>query len=216
MILPVVNNPNKKPSGVPNNWPKSTERDLEDRPTRHIKINKDQDFSYCNNVVKTSKYEISNFLPKFLMEEFNPKVKVANCYFLLISALQCIPIISNTSGYPTTLIPLSVVVFINAIFQIREDIQRHKADHEANMSTTLRLNRDTGTFDRVNWSELNVGDAVKIHSRELIPADLLILAVHEKDHQRPTGLCFVETKSLDGETNLKIRSAIPSTMATVT
>jgi phospholipid-transporting ATPase len=204
-----------RPSGLPKNWPKSTEQELQERPTRHIKLNKEQEFSYCNNVVKTSKYEPYNFLPKFLMEEFNPKVKVANCYFLMISALQCIPIISNTSGYPTTMIPLSVVVLINAVFQIREDLSRHKADREANSSKALRYNRASGSFEKVLWSELAVGDAVKIFSRELIPADILILAVSEKDHSRPTGLCYVETKSLDGETNLKIRSAVPVTMATV-
>ena len=75
-------------------------QDLAERPQRIVKVGREQDFSFCDNFVKTSKYELWNFLPKFLMEEFNPKTKIANCYFLLISGLQCIGPISNTGGIP--------------------------------------------------------------------------------------------------------------------
>ncbi|KAF0751012.1 hypothetical protein AaE_006529, partial [Aphanomyces astaci] len=37
--------------------------------------------------------------------------------------------------------------------------------------------------------------------------------VHETDPSAPVGMCFIETKSLDGETNLKIRQALPCTFA---
>ena len=47
-----------------------------------------------------------------------------------------------------------------------------------------------------------MGDIVKIKSDQFIPADLLIL--HTSD---PKGCCYVETKNLDGETNLKIKTA---------
>lgn len=40
------------------------------------------------NMVRTSKYEYYNFLPKFLWEEFNPAAKIANVYFLFIAVLQ--------------------------------------------------------------------------------------------------------------------------------
>ena len=71
----------------------------------------------------------------FLLEEFNPKVKIANCYFLVISGLQCIRAISNTGGYPTVLIPLSVVLLISGIFKAAEDIARHKADNQVSRIT---------------------------------------------------------------------------------
>ena len=203
-----------RPHSNPHGWPHSTPEAIAARPKRVIVIGKSQEFSFCSNFVKTSKYEWWNFLPKFLMEEFNPRTKVANCYFLMISGLQCIPAISNTGGYPTTLIPLLFVVFVDALFQVFEDISRHRADSKANASLSCRFDRSTNTFKPCRWSELEVGDFIKINTRETIPADVVILSVAEKA-EPAQGLCYVETKSLDGETNLKIRMAIPSTLAKV-
>ncbi len=74
-------------SPFPKNWPHSTEAELAELPSRTIKVGSPQVYNFCNNFVKTSKYEVYNFLPKFLLEEFNPRTKVANCYFLLISGI---------------------------------------------------------------------------------------------------------------------------------
>lgn len=43
-----------------------------------------------------------------------------------------------------------------------------------------------------------VGDLLKLSKNEYAPADMLILNTSEKK-----GVCFIETKNLDGETNLK-------------
>eukprot|EP01035_Chromulina_nebulosa_P017968 gene17968-23598_t len=204
-----TNNKSKQPS-LPKHWPKSTVKDIEERPKRIINIGKEQDYLFSSNFVKTSKYEWYNFIPKFTLEEFNPKTKIANCYFLLVSALQCIPIISNTSGYPTTLIPLLIVLIVDGIFLVLEDLSRHKADKEANASIAIKLNKQTNKLVECQWYELQVGDIVKIQSREKIPADIVILCVAEQA-ETPQGLCYVETKSLDGETNLKVRNGLPLT-----
>ena len=119
---------NKLPPSNPKNFPNHSTEDLKERPCRIIGVGKPQSFYFCDNFVKTSKYEIWNFIPKFLFEEFNPKTKLANIYFLIISCLQCVRAISNTNGVPTTLIPLSIVVIVDAMFQILEDMSRHKAD----------------------------------------------------------------------------------------
>lgn len=169
---------------------------------------------FCSNFIKTSKYEVYNFLPKFLLEEFNPYTKIANCYFLLIAALQCIPEITNTNGYPTTLLPLTLVVLIDAFFQIIEDMARHRSDREANAALSFKFDVHLKTFVQVQRHELQVGDYIRVNSREVIPADMVCLAVAEKSNP-PRGICYVETKSLDGETNLKLRHAMPSTMAIV-
>ena len=203
-----------KPPSNPTGWPNSTQDDINDRPSRIIKIGEPQAFSFHSNFVKTSKYEFYDFLGKFLLEEFNPYTKVANCYFLMISAMQCIPQISNTGGYPTTLIPLLFIIFVDAVFQLLEDSARHRADRAANSSLTFKFDAASKSFVKIKWYELGVGDFVRIDSRSLIPADVAILCVSEKTNP-PTGLCYVETKSLDGETNLKIKSALPGTLAKV-
>ena len=77
-----------------------------------------------------------------------------------------------------------------------------KADAEANASITEGLKN--GKFEEVEWSTIRVGDFLRIKNREVIPADLVILAVKEKTNI-PEGRSYVETKSLDGETNLKMR-----------
>jgi phospholipid-transporting ATPase len=203
-----------KPHGTPNNWPDSTEAEIAALPNRKVSFNREQIYDFCNNFVKTSKYEWYNFLPKFLFEEFNPAVKPANVYFLIICILQVVPAITNTNGLPTTAIPLFFVVLGDGIIMLREDMARHKADREANASITLRLNDNTGEFEEVKWSDIYVGDFVKIESRATVPADVLILGVHEK-YEPPQGICYVDTKSLDGETNLKMRNAVPLTLSKV-
>ncbi|KAI0086431.1 phospholipid-translocating ATPase [Irpex rosettiformis] len=54
------------------------------------------------------------------------------------------------------------------------------------------------------WEDLRVGDFVKILDNESIPADVLICGTSEEEN-----VAFVETKNLDGETNLKSRVACP-------
>ena len=200
---------------LPAGWPKSTEEDFAALPNRIINVGAEQ-VTFRDNFVKTSKYTVANFVPKFLLEEFDPRTKIANVYFLGISILQLIRPISNTAGVPTTLLPLTAVVLVDALFQIREDMSRHKADKIANSTTATRFESRSCSWVATEWHLLQVGDYVKVHSREQFPCDLLIVAVAEKDGQPARGQCFVETKQLDGETNLKLRVAMPNTFDKIT
>ncbi|KAH6908304.1 phospholipid-translocating ATPase [Coprinopsis sp. MPI-PUGE-AT-0042] len=58
-------------------------------------------------------------------------------------------------------------------------------------------------WKKTPWEDLAVGDFVKIVDDESLPADILICATSEEEN-----VCFVETKNLDGETNLKSRNAV--------
>lgn len=60
----------------------------------------------------------------------------------------------------------------------------------------------TEGFQLVRWRELRVGQIVKVSEGEYFPCDLILLNSSE-----PNGICFVETKNLDGETNLKHKKA---------
>jgi hypothetical protein len=142
-----------KPPGLPENWPNSTQEELACLPKRIVKVGTEQDYFFQDNFVKTSKYELYNFLPRFTLEEFNPKQKMANLYFLIVAGLQCIKVISNTGGLPTTLIPLTFVVIVDGIFAVLEDLARHRADRAANASITRRFNKEKGLFEECSWHE---------------------------------------------------------------
>ena len=64
---------------------------------------------------------------------------------------------------------------------------------------------ETARFVKDYWKCVNVGDFVRIYNEDQIPADVVILATSD-----PDGACYVETKNLDGETNLKVRQALHS------
>lgn len=61
----------------------------------------------------------------------------------------------------------------------------------------------TAHWKRTFWEDIQVGDFIKIRSDQPIPADILICATSEEDNE-----AFVETKNLDGETNLKSRQGV--------
>lgn len=155
---------------------------------------------YVDNHISTAKYNIATFIPKFLFEQFS---KYANLFFLFTAALQQIPNISPTNKY-TTIGPLMIVLLVSAGKELVEDYKRKKQDRELNQSKAKVL---LGTnFETTKWINIRVGDIVRVESEESFPADLVLLASSE-----PEGLCYIETANLDGETNLKIKQAIPET-----
>lgn len=64
-------------------------------------------------------------------------------------------------------------------------------------------------------AQIEVGDLIVINNREPVPCDVVIMGVDEPVSESPAGVAYVETKSLDGETNLKIRQVrlCPTTLA---
>jgi phospholipid-transporting ATPase len=155
---------------------------------------------YVDNHVSTSKYNFATFLPKFLFEQFS---KYANLFFLFTAILQQIPGLSPTSRY-TTIVPLGIVLLVSAGKEMVEDSRRKSQDKQLNNSKARVLRGSS--FQHSNWIDIAVGDVVRVESEEPFPADIVLLASSE-----PEGLCYIETANLDGETNLKIKQAIPET-----
>ncbi|ETI19328.1 hypothetical protein G647_09160 [Cladophialophora carrionii CBS 160.54] len=156
---------------------------------------------WVDNHVSTAKYNIATFLPKFLFEQFS---KYANLFFLFTAVLQQVPNVSPTNRY-TTIVPLLIVLMISAIKEYVEDWKRKKADKTLNDSQARVLRGSS--FTETKWINVAVGDIVRVESEEPFPADLVLLTSSE-----PEGLCYIETANLDGETNLKIKQAIPETV----
>eukprot|EP01132_Coremiostelium_polycephalum_P005005 gene5005-6233_t len=157
-------------------------------------------FRYISNYVKTAKYTILTFLPLNLFEQF---CRLANFYFLIISALQLIPGVSPTGRF-TTLGPLCVVLAITALKEAYEDFKRHRQDDRVNNSKSQVFRN--GSFEPILWRDIKVGDIIKVVNKQFIPADLLLISSSE-----PQSMCYIETANLDGETNLKIRQSIDET-----
>lgn len=61
-------------------------------------------------------------------------------------------------------------------------------------------------WERTLWKKLEVGDIVLLRDNDQVPADIVVLSTSDSD-----GMCYLETKNLDGETNLKPRKSVRAT-----
>ena len=88
---------------------------------------------------------------------------------------------------------------------VREDINRHKADRITNSRPIEVLNKEKKCFEKRPQGSIRVGDIVRVNEGDIIPADLVFL--RSGDPKAPKS-CWVNTKSLDGETDNKYRQAL--------
>ena len=108
---------------------------------------------------------------------------------------------SDTDGKPTTAIPLTIVILVSAIKDWIEDRQRVHSDSLQNNRKVQRADPFNTVFNQETWSNLKVGQIVRVLRDQEIPADLILLSASHRE-------CYVETSMLDGETNLKQKSTL--------
>ena len=154
-----------------------------------------------SNRVVTSRYTAFNFVFLNLWDQFQ---EVSNVYFLGVGFLQLFPAISTTGGIPDVFIPLTFILIVSGARAAYDDYTKHKGDNRV-ANRLVDVLRGARTFDRRPSGDLILGDVVRLHGGDTVPADLLFLS---SSHM--LGHCFVETASLDGETNLKIKEAVSS------
>ncbi|KAM9330586.1 phospholipid-transporting ATPase IK [Gastrophryne carolinensis] len=152
---------------------------------------------YADNLIRTSKYSICTFIPLNLFEQFH---RVANLYFLFIIILQTVPAISTLPWF-AIMLPLLILLIIRGIRDLVDDIARHRSDKSINNRPCEILKGKNFSWEK--WRDIQVGDIVRLHKDDFVPADMLLLFTSESN-----SLCYVETADIDGETNLKFKQAL--------
>ncbi|KAK1283614.1 Phospholipid-transporting ATPase 1 [Acorus calamus] len=161
-------------------------------------------FEFTGNEIRTSKYTVITFLPKNLFIQFH---RVAYLYFLAIAALNQLPPLA-VFGRTVSLFPLLFVLFVTAIKDGYEDWRRHRSDRKEN--NRLAQVFQNGKFQPKKWKKIRSGEVVKIHANETIPCDMVLLGTSDS-----SGIAYIQTMNLDGESNLKTRYARQETVSMV-
>jgi phospholipid-translocating ATPase len=98
-----------------------------------------------------------------------------------------------------------------------DDYCRYQRDREANSTRYLILLPHSRADDSdmpqpqtrlTPSSGIKVGDMVLLEKNQRVPADMVLLTTSEEE-----GTCFVRTDQLDGETDWKLKVAVPDTQA---
>ncbi|KAE8671868.1 Phospholipid-transporting ATPase 1 [Hibiscus syriacus] len=179
------------------------EIDVEDARLVHINdpFLTNERFEFSGNSIRTGKYSILTFLPRNLFEQFH---RVAYIYFLVIAVLNQLPQLA-VFGRGVSILPLAFVLLVTAVKDAYEDHRRHKSDRIENNRLASVLVNDQ--FQQKKWKNIQVGEIIKIYANETIPCDMVLLSTSD-----PTGVAYIQTINLDGESNLKTRYAKQETL----
>ncbi|PAV78498.1 hypothetical protein WR25_09553 [Diploscapter pachys] len=149
-----------------------------------------------SNNVSTCNYSVFSFLPVFLFHQFS---QFANALFLIIYLVKFI--VPNPPFGSETLAPLAFIISVAAVREIYEDLCRRWRDRKVNEQKCLAF--VDNEWKIIKWSNIHVGQLIKVQMNEQVPADMLILKTSEVND-----VAYIETANLDGESSLKVRQAI--------
>ncbi|ORX77478.1 phospholipid-translocating P-type ATPase [Anaeromyces robustus] len=149
-----------------------------------------------SNYIRTTKYTIWSFLPLNLISQFR---RLYNIYFLF-AAFSTLTKYSALNPF-TQIFPLLLVLSVTALKDGYEDYKRYLSDKETN-NIKYSIFRN-GYVDLIPSKDIQCGDVVILQKGDKIPADLLLIGSSSEE-----GTCYIETSDLDGETNLKRRTAL--------
>ncbi|KMS95953.1 hypothetical protein BVRB_003610 [Beta vulgaris subsp. vulgaris] len=183
-----------------------SQREINEEDARFIYINDpaktNERFEFAGNSIRTSKYSIITFLPRNLFEQFH---RIAYIYFLIIAILNQLPQLA-VFGREASVLPLAFVLIVSAVKDAFEDFRRHRSDRVENNRLVSVLVNDKFEFKK--WKDVQVGEVIKVSSNETLPCDIVVLSTSD-----PTGVAYVQTINLDGESNLKTRYAKQETLS---
>ena len=160
------------------------------------------------NTIITSKYTLATFVPTALYELLSPFKRFANFFYLVVGALQTQAEINPSgSSTPTVWASLFMILNFDLFCLAKDDLGRHRADRVTNSQPVSIIAKDAsdaqGVIERpATWADVQVGDVVRVRNKEAFPADMVLLRGSD-----PPGTCWVSTKALDGESDMKLRLA---------
>lgn len=171
-------------------------------------INRKMNYSFIDNSIKNTKYNVFTLIPIVLIVQFS---MFANQFYLLMVLTQFIDALKVGFLF-SYLAPLVFVMVITIIKEGYDDYLRHVRDTEANNQLTKRLilkinkkgfspRSNSVLVESIKSSEIKVGDIIIIEENKRVPADIILLSA--KSHQ-----VFIRTDQLDGETDWKLRKPV--------
>ncbi|KAE9611241.1 hypothetical protein Lal_00038264 [Lupinus albus] len=162
------------------------------------KTNANAKYKFTGNEIRTSRYTLLTFFPKNLFNQFH---RLAYLYFLVICVLNQLPPLA-VFGRTASLFPLLIVLSVTAIKDAYEDLRRHRSDRNENNRQAHVLNSSSSQFQFNTWQNIQPGHVLQLFADDMIPADIVLLGT-----SNPTGIAYIQTMNLDGESNLKTRYA---------
>ncbi|KAL5034488.1 phospholipid transporting ATPase [Batrachochytrium dendrobatidis] len=194
---------------------------------------------YPPNTIRTSKYTLLSFIPKNLFEQFRRAANTYFLIMIVMQAVPLFTVASTPWMPALPLIVIVVITGIKDLVEdsrrqasdrtlnkstshvLSQQVNTNYAHFKRKLPSFNNKQHPYSTQDKhdesktwpsdpnwetVTWGQLRVGDIIMLSENESIPADIVILSSSDA-----TGIAYVETKNLDGETNLKTVEAIKET-----
>lgn len=151
---------------------------------------------FPNNEISTTKYNFASLIPKSLLLQFK---RAANIYFLIVSVL-CFMDFSPKK--PASQVGTFAFVLIATLLkEAVEDYARYTQDKASNNKLVEVL--QNGVWEEIRCWKIMPGDIIKVKKNEELTCDILLTHCSNDN-----GYCYIDTKNLDGETNLKEKGCL--------
>ncbi|OON23972.1 phospholipid-translocating P-type ATPase, flippase, partial [Opisthorchis viverrini] len=171
----------------------------------HVRVNLSTLSRYFSSIPSNARDPFSLFTScQVLFEQFSIFL---NLIYLILACSQFIPDLRVGALY-TYWGPLGFVLCVTLIREAIDDIRRFLRDREVNQTIYGKIMRHGQV--RVTSADIKVGDMISLEKNQRVPADMVLLWTSDRN-----GSCFIRTDQLDGETDWKLRHAIPTTQTFV-
>lgn len=170
------------------------------RSFRHI--SKKSERKYPVNMIRNQKYKWYTFFFAVLRQQFNQFLNT----FLFMVCMTQLKKEYLVAPLVTSLGPWTMVLLFSLFKEGVEDFKRYERDNVTNSQLYSKLT-DKG-FAKVPSSKIGVGDLILLEKNERVPADMVLLKTSDI-----AGQVFIRTEQLDGETDWKLRLAVPHMQA---